>query len=70
MDPSLLHGEDVESWLKVSSAVTNGEMPPEDGPELADDDRSKIMAWLSAEIQVASHTGIFIASENSDDENA
>ncbi|QDT08276.1 DUF1592 domain-containing protein [Planctomycetes bacterium K23_9] len=54
LDPDLLHGEDVESWLKVSAAVTNGEMPPEDAPKLADGDRSKIIAWLSGEIQVAS----------------
>ncbi|MGI9471690.1 MAG: c-type cytochrome domain-containing protein, partial [Rubripirellula sp.] len=54
LDPDLLHGEDVKKWLDVSAAVTNGEMPPEDGPELADDDRVKIVEWLSAEIQIAS----------------
>jgi mono/diheme cytochrome c family protein len=54
LDPDLLHGEDVDRWLKVSAAVGNSEMPPEDGPQLADDDRSKIIAWLSSEIQVAS----------------
>ena len=54
LDPDLLHGNDVKKWLEVSAAVTNGEMPPEEGPELADDDRSKIVEWLSSEIQVAS----------------
>ncbi|MGB7342662.1 MAG: DUF1592 domain-containing protein [Pirellulaceae bacterium] len=54
LDPDLLHGQDVDWWLDVSAAVTNGEMPPKDGPKLADDDRSKIIDWLSAEIQVAS----------------
>ena len=54
MDPDLLHGEDVSWWLEVSSAVGNGEMPPEDGPELADEDRNKIIEWLSSEIQSAS----------------
>lgn len=54
LDPDLPHGEDVDWWLEVSAAVTNGEMPPEDGPELTDDDRSKIIEWLAHEIQVAS----------------
>ena len=54
LDPDLLHGEDVSWWLEVSSAVGNGEMPPEDGPELADDDRNRIIEWLSSEIQIAS----------------
>ncbi len=54
LDPDLLHGEDVSWWLEVSSAVSHGEMPLEDGPALADDDRKEIVEWLSAEIQKAS----------------
>ncbi|MCM2372663.1 DUF1592 domain-containing protein [Aporhodopirellula aestuarii] len=54
LDPDLLHGDDVSWWLEVSSAVSNGEMPPEDGPDLADEDRKKIIEWLSAELQKAS----------------
>ena len=54
LDPDLLNGGDVEHWLEVSAAVTNGEMPPEDDSGLADDDRSKIVEWLASEIQVAS----------------
>jgi mono/diheme cytochrome c family protein len=54
LDPDLLHGEDVDRWLKVSAAITNGEMPPEDSAKLADDDRSRIIEWLSSQVQVAS----------------
>ncbi len=54
LDPDLLHGQDVNWWLEVSAALSNGEMPPEDGPKLADVDRSKILEWLSSEIQIAS----------------
>ncbi|PHS07775.1 MAG: hypothetical protein COA78_13245 [Blastopirellula sp.] len=54
LDPDLLYGDDVDWWLKVSAAVTNGEMPPEDGPKLADDNRSRFISWLSSEIQIAS----------------
>ena len=54
LNPDLLRGDDVETWLKVSAAVSNGEMPPEDGPELVDQDRNSIIEWLSSEIQIAS----------------
>lgn len=54
LDPDLVHGDDVSWWLEVSSAVGNGEMPPDDGPKLADEDRKKIVEWLSSEIQKAS----------------
>lgn len=53
LDPDLLHGEDVNWWLEVLAVLTNGEMPPEDN-ELTDENRRKIIDWLSREIQVAS----------------
>ena len=54
LDPDLVHGMDVDWWLKVLNVLSNGEMPPEDGPELTDDDRNTIITWLYSEIQVAS----------------
>lgn len=54
LDPDLLHGEDVNWWLEVLAVLSNGEMPPADEALLADDDRSKVVEWLSSEIQVAS----------------
>jgi len=54
LDPDLLHGDDVNWWLEVLAVLSNGEMPPADADELADKDRSKIVEWLSSEIQVAS----------------
>lgn len=54
LDPDLLHGEDVNWWLEVLAVLSNGEMPPADEARLADEDRSKVVEWLSAEIQVAS----------------
>ena len=54
LDPDLIRGGDVKTWLKVSAAISNGEMPPEDGPELVDQDRNSIIEWLSSEIQIAS----------------
>jgi mono/diheme cytochrome c family protein len=54
LDPDLLHGDDVDWWLEVVAVVSNGEMPPADADELSDEDRSKVIEWLSSEIQVAS----------------
>ncbi len=54
LDPDLLHGDDVDWWLEIVDVLSNGEMPPEGEGELADKDRSKVIEWLSAEIQVAS----------------
>ena len=54
LDPDLLHGDDVNWWLEVIAVLSNGEMPPADEAELADKDRSKVIEWLSSEIQVAS----------------
>ena len=54
LDPDLVHGEDAEWWLEVMDVLSNGEMPPEEGPKLADDDRSRIIDWLSSEFQIAS----------------
>ena len=55
LDPDLIHGGDADWWLEVVDVLSNGEMPPEDEDvELADEDRSRIIDWLSTEIQVAS----------------
>jgi mono/diheme cytochrome c family protein len=54
LDPDLLHGSDVNWWLEVVAVLSNGEMPPADEAVLRDADRSRVVEWLSSEIQVAS----------------
>lgn len=54
LDPDLVRGQDVAWWTEVLAVVSNGEMPPPDDVELAATDRSKVVDWLSREIQVAS----------------
>ncbi|MEW4561811.1 DUF1592 domain-containing protein [Bremerella sp. JC770] len=54
LNPDLLQGDDASWWLEVSSAVGKGEMPPEDGPELPDDEREAIVTWLAKEVQKSS----------------
>jgi len=54
LDPNLLHGDDVDWWIEVAAVISNGEMPPADTAKLGDKDRSKVVEWLTSEIQVAS----------------
>ncbi len=54
LDPDLLHGSDVTWWLEILAVLSKGEMPPADQARLADDDRTKLVEWLSSQIQLAS----------------
>lgn len=54
LDPNLLTGQDVDWWVEIFGVISNGEMPPSDGPELRDEDRSQVVDWLSRELQLAS----------------
>lgn len=54
LDPDLLHGDDVQWWLEVMAVLSNEEMPPADAESLGDEDRSRIVQWLSQELQIAS----------------
>ena len=54
LDADLLHGKDVEWWLEVQAVLSNGEMPPTEAGEFNDEDRAKVVDWLSNEIQLAS----------------
>ena len=54
LDPDLINGEDADWWLEIMDVVSNDEMPPDDAPEMPDEDRKKTITWLSSEIQRAS----------------
>ncbi|MCK5941845.1 MAG: DUF1592 domain-containing protein [Planctomycetes bacterium] len=54
LDPDLFTGDDVDWWLDVLAAVSNGEMPPADADPLADADRARLVDWLATESQRAS----------------
>ena len=55
LNPDLLTGKDVSWWLEIFDVISNGEMPPEDAKiKLADNEKARIIDWLSKEIQVAS----------------
>ena len=54
LDPDLFAGDDVDWWLDVLAAVSNGEMPPEGEQPLDDADQARVVEWLSSESQRAS----------------
>ncbi|GAB4136938.1 MAG: DUF1592 domain-containing protein [Planctomycetaceae bacterium] len=54
LNPDLIHGKDVAWWIEIRGVISNGEMPPAEAVKLADKDRSKLIDWLSSEIQTAS----------------
>ncbi len=54
LDPDLFRGTDVDWWIEVLAVLANGEMPPPDESDLGDEDRGRVIAWLSSEIQRAS----------------
>ena len=53
LDPDLVDGEDIAWWLEVYSVLSKGEMPPPESSELTDAQRTRIVDWLSTEIQAA-----------------
>lgn len=54
LDPDLFGGDDVNWWIEVFAVLSNGEMPPVDASQLAEQDRGQVIDWLSSELQVAS----------------
>ncbi|MCC9607741.1 DUF1592 domain-containing protein [Blastopirellula sp. JC732] len=54
LDPDLLGGKDTDWWVEIRAAISKGEMPPADAGELADEERAKVVDWLTGEIQNAS----------------
>ena len=54
LSPDLVTGKDVDWWLEVLAVLTNGEMPPPDADELSDQNRGRVIDWLSNEIHIAS----------------
>ncbi len=54
LNPDLHQGPDVAWWVEVFAVLSKGEMPPQDAEPLSDEDRSRVVEWLSREIQTAS----------------
>lgn len=54
LDPNLFTGGDVDRWNEVFAVISKGEMPPADSSDLSNDEKKKIVDWLSHELQSAS----------------
>lgn len=49
LDPDFLHGKDEAKWREVLDRLNFGDMPPEDEPAMAAEDREILVAWLVQE---------------------
>ncbi len=54
LDPNLVSGNDTDWWTEVYGVLTKGEMPPPDDMQMDEEDRRKVVEWLSGELQTAS----------------
>jgi mono/diheme cytochrome c family protein len=54
LDPNLHTGGDLDWWNEIFAVISKGEMPPSDSMQLSDDEKTKIVDWLSHELQSAS----------------
>jgi len=55
LNPDLLAGADIDHWVEIYDVLSQNEMPPDDEPDyhLKDEDRARIVEWLSTEMQKA-----------------
>lgn len=56
LDPNLHTGGDLDWWNEIFAVISKEEMPPPDSSEISDEERAKIVEWLSHELQAASLT--------------
>ena len=53
LNPDFIEGGNIAWWLEVYSVLSNGEMPPAKSSGLSDSERTRLVDWLSKEIQAA-----------------
>ena len=54
LDPDLINGHDGDKWYGMLDVINLGEMPPENKPQPTDEERRKIVDWLTVELKYAS----------------
>ena len=57
LNPNLIAGPDAETWHDVLNKLNLGEMPPKKAPPLSEEDRQKVVGWLTQELQRAAEFG-------------
>ena len=53
LNPDIIKGMDADHWYEVLDNINVGEMPPEDVKQLKDDERVKLVEWLTKELKHA-----------------
>lgn len=50
---NMINGRDAERWHSALNVINLGEMPPEKKPQLKDEERRKLVSWLSDNLKKA-----------------
>lgn len=53
LDPAMSTPADAEAWFAALDVINAGEMPPQDEPQFRDDERRKVVAWLTESLKRA-----------------
>jgi mono/diheme cytochrome c family protein len=48
LNPDFVGGDDGEHWQSILDVLHKSEMPPEDKPQLSDEERRSVIGWLEA----------------------
>lgn len=53
LDPNMASGEDGETWHDALNELNQGDMPPEEAPQLKPSEREILVQWMTAELKRA-----------------
>lgn len=53
LDPAMSTRADAEGWHAALDVINAGEMPPEDEAQFSDEERRKVVAWMTASLSAA-----------------
>lgn len=53
LDPDIVHGPDAEGWHTALDMINGGEMPPRRADQPTDEERRKLVAWMTGGLELA-----------------
>lgn len=53
LDPDIINGKDAEKWHAALDVINTADMPPEDVKQPSDEERRKIVEWMTLNLKLA-----------------
>ena len=53
LDPDIINGRDAEKWHAALDVINTADMPPDDVKQPSDDERRKIVDWMTVNLKLA-----------------